>query len=336
MAQDWRNLLSDKVELVLPWTGGKTVSCRDRSWKIEGKCPREYGWYRFQTDGGRGATLLGPTDQDPGFEEGHPHVSGFLVGNRLIPDNARVTPDPDNLIEQTLEVFIAERGLERFARAVVVRLTNGTHVFIHQEFPQGPEQAVLDAYQDRKASVDDIPGVTPALDLAFRFVTRERILAEERAREMERLRILEEAKMAAEERFREALKNAGTGAGRRNLALHDFDAAARAALAITGAELLDTRDSYDQHEKVVRYLFMGHRLECVVDKRTLRVTDAGICLTDARTREKGDTYFTLESLPSVVAEAIRGHKLVVYRHGDDPHRNRGGYADYDDDRWDDD
>lgn len=334
MAQDWRSLLSDKVELVLPWTGGKTVSCRDRSWRIEGRLPREYGWFRFSTDGGRGATLLGPADPDAGFEEGHSAIKGFLVGNRLIPDTARVTPDPEHLLDQTLEVFIVERGLERFARAVVVRVTNGNCVYIRQEFPQGPEQAVIEAYQDRKASVDDIPGVTPGLDLAFRFISRERTLAEERAKEIERLRIEEEKKLAHEERLREALKSAGTGAGRRHLAIQDFDAAARAALLISGAELIETLDAYDKDQKIVRYRFMNQRLECVVDKRTLRVTDSGICLTDHDTREKGDTYFTLESLPVVVAEAIRGRKLVVYRHGDGGN-NRWEPDDHDREDWDD-
>ena len=329
----WKDLLSDKVEIVLPWTGGRSVSCRSREWCIRGKNPREYGWFRFSVSGGRDATLLGPTDLDPGFEEGHPHVAGFIIGNRLIPDGARVTPDPDHFIDQTLEVYIAERGLERFSRAVAVRLTNGNYVYVRQEFPQGPEQAVLEAYQDRKDSVDDIPGVTPALDLAFRFVSRERILSEARAKELERLRLEEEKKMEAEARFREALKNAGTGAGRRHLATHDFDAAARAALALSGAELLETVDAYNKDERIVRYRFMNQRLECVVNRHTLRITDSGICLGHGA--EKGDTFFTLESLPTVVAEAIRGHKLVVYRHGDG-HNDRARYDGGDEpEDWDD-
>ncbi|MFA6234308.1 MAG: hypothetical protein WC824_09050, partial [Bacteroidota bacterium] len=212
MSGSWRDLLSEKVEITLPWTGGRSVSCRDRSWNIQGKTPREFGWYRFQIDGGRVATLLGPTDADPGFGEGCTPIKGFLVGNRLIPDNARVDPDPNKIADQTLEVFLSERGLERFTRAVIVRLTCGHHVYISQEFPQGPENAVLEAYQDRKVSVDDIPGVSPALDLAFRFVTQERVKAEERARELERIRIEEEKKLVAAEQLKEALKSIGTGA----------------------------------------------------------------------------------------------------------------------------
>lgn len=303
----WRDLLSDKESRILPWTGSRTVSCRDRSWRINGKLPREYGWFRFETDGGRDATLLEPADLDPGYEEGHPIAKGFLVGNRLIPDGARVDPDPDHLIDQTREVFLVEDGLEHFARAVAVRTTKGDWVYMRQEFPQGPEQAVIEAYQDRKSSVDDIPGVTPALDLAFRFITREREKAEERERERKRRRIEEERKREAEARFQEALRTVGSAVGRRAIAKHDFNTAARAALAITGAELLDARPSRNRGEMVVQYRFRNRRLECVVERDTFHVVDAGVCLAGH------DRLFTLESLPAVIDEALDRGVLHVFR-----------------------
>ena len=309
----WRDLLSEQNELILPWTGGREVSCRDRSWRIGGKLPREYGWFRFNVGGGRVAILLGPGDLDPGFEEGHPILKGFLVGNRLIPDNAQVTPDPDRIISQALEVFIVEPGLERFARAVAVRVTNGNYVYIRQEFPQGPEQAVNEAYQDRKASLDSIQGVTPALELAFRFVTRERERSEEREREAERRRAEELKKLEEAERLRILMKDATTGVGRRALAARDFNAAARAALAITGAELLDARASHNRGEMVVQYRFRNRRLECVVERDTLHVVDSGICLTG----HQYDRMFTLESLPAVVDDAIDRGVLHVFRGEDE-------------------
>ncbi|MFA6234104.1 MAG: hypothetical protein WC824_07960, partial [Bacteroidota bacterium] len=124
------------------------------------------------------------------------------------------------------------------------------------------------------------------------------------------------------------------GAGRRALAGRDFDAAAKAALAISGAEFLESREGYNKNEMIVRYRFEGYRLECVADKTTLRIVDSGICLTDHDTGEKGDTRFTLESLPAVVLEAIKTHKLVIYRHGDG-NNGRVDYAD-EDDGWEDD
>lgn len=322
----WQDLLSSPDDKrTLPWTGGRQVHDRDRTWTIEGKLPDEHGWNVFRISGGRKAELEGPADPDPDFENGHKLAKGYLVGDRLIPDGARVDPDPARLVDQTFPVFLVEPGLERFARAVAAR-TRGGLVYVRQEFPQGPEAAVQVAYQDRRGSVAHVAGVTPALDLAFRWVSGQRLAAEEREREMARIRAEEERKRAAEERLRQAMRDAGTGAGRRTLAQRDFSAAAKAALALTGAELLDARPSYNRREMVVQYRFRNRRLECVVDKDTMRVVDSGICLTDHHTGVKGDTRFTLESLPTVIGEAMRTGKLVVYRHVDGDR----GYGDWDD------
>lgn len=320
----WEDLLAAEETRALPWLGGRGLSYRGRTWKIEGRrLPPEHGWYGFKITGSRVARFEGPAEPDPDIEQGHKVVRGYLVGDRLIPDTARVDTDPTKLVEQTIPVFMVEPGLTRFSRAVTVRLEGGL-VYVRQEFPQGPEADVEAAYLDRKPTLDGIAGVTPALDLAFRFVSFQRQLAELREQERQRRLAEETARLAAEERRQEALRSLGTGAGRRQLATQDFATAARAALAVSGAEFLDARPSYNRGEMVVQYRFHDRRLECTVEHDTLRIIDSGICLQDHRTGEKGDTRFTLESLPAVVAQAIREHKLVVYRHVDGDRRN---------DRW---
>lgn len=328
----WKDLLVNPTTVggstqvkVLPWCGGKQVSDSTQTWTIAGKRPLEHGWYEFNVSGGREARLVSKTETEPDvtFAEGFPAkslVKGYLVGDRLISDTARVDPDPTRLIEQTESVFCVERGLERFTRAVAVRSRDESGlVYVRQEFPEGPEFEVQAAYQDRKSDLSHIAGVTPALDAAFRWVSYQRIRAEQLEVEQEALRI-EEARlfelrlkeMAEKERVEQLMKDAGNAVGRRALAAKDFRLAAREALRVSGAELLDVRESARKGEMVVQYRFRERRLECVVAQLTLRVIDAGVCLEDHR-GTKGDTWLTLESLPGVIGEAIRLHKLVVYR-----------------------
>lgn len=333
----WRDLIAKPETLILPWTGGRKVSCRDRFWQVQGRLPPEFGWYEFTVDGGREARIGQQTACDPAFEKGHKLVRGYLVGDRLIPDTARVDPDPAKLIDQTYPVLIAEMGLDRFTRAVVVKTLNEAGnqlVYLRQEFPQGPEGDVEAAYQDRKDSIRDIPGVTPALDLAFQWLTYQRAQAEIREREEEARRVEEERRREAAERLAQAMKDTGTGAGRRALAQRDFKAAARAALAISGAELLDVRPSANRGQMVVQYRFRHRRLECEVNAETLRIVDAGVCLDDHR-GTKGDTFYTLESLPAVINDAMNLGRLVVWRHApgdrEGVHDRAGRHHDWEDD-----
>ena len=316
----WQDLLApaEGEERILPWLGGRKVHGQTRTWRITGRLPRELGWYRFKTTTSRKASLVAEAELDDDYGEGLTLVRGYLAGDRLIPDTARVDPDPTKLFDQTESVALVELGLDRFTRAVAARDLDGTLVYLRQEFPEGPEFEVQAAYQDRLESVAHIKNVSPALDLAFRWESYQRVAAEERRRELERLAAEEAARLEAEEKLREAMKDAGTGAGRRALAQRDFHAAARAALAISGAELLDARPSRNRNQMVVQYRFRNRRLECEVHKDTLRIVEAGVCLDNHR-GTKGDTFFTLESLPAVIGEAMDRHILHVYRHlgGDD-------------------
>jgi hypothetical protein len=340
----WESLLATKEERALPWGGGRQIAWGARVWDIKGRLPPEHGWYKFVVDGTREIRLAGPltpVEPDPTFEDAHKKtiLRGYLVGDRLIPDHAGVNTDPTRLIAQTLPILLVEPGLDRFTRAVVVQTKMG-NFYVRQEFPQGQEDDITAAYQDRLGvdAIAAIKGVTPALELAFRWLTNQRHLAEVREVELRKIREAEEKLRVAEERHAEALKSIGTGAGRRALATQDFPTAARAALAVSGAELLDARPSHTKGEWVVQYRFQARRLECVCDV-TMHIIDAGICLADHNTGVKGDTRFTLESLPAVVGEAIALGKLVVWRHvaGDMGHNDHGRHVgEGDDDDPDDD
>jgi hypothetical protein len=308
----WRDLLETGEERVtLPWLGGRTLHSFARTWRIEGRLPREHGWYDFSIQG-RIASDPKSCDSQPTIKV--QQVIGYLVGDHVVPDDAHVDPDPQNITRCSERVHLLEPGLDRFARVRAGRIADGCPlIYIDQEFPLGPEDAVLEAYLDEKLTVTDIKEVTPALDAAFRMESWQRQQAEIRRQELDRLRREEEARKAVEERRAQIRESLGDGAGRREMAKVDFREAARAALAVGGARYLDHREHNRPGEWAVKYRLSGQRFECICDEN-LHIVDSGICLTDERTGEKGDTYFTLESLPSVVQQAMDEDVLVVYRH----------------------
>ena len=309
----WKDLLQTGDEKVtLPWLGGGTLYSASQRWSIEGRHPKEYGWFTFKI-ANRSARVESPAEAQPDLLQHS--VRGYLVGDRVVADDARVDPDPKRIVEFSEKVFLLDDGIDRFARVRAGRINKeGPLVYQGLEMPLGQEDQVLEAFLDQKTSVAHLKDVCPALDAAFRMESWQRAEAERRRVELERIRREEEEKRQKEERRQALVKKLGDGEGRREMALHDFDAAARAALAVGGAVLLDTK-AIRKNEWAVRYR-IGHdrqKLECVCNER-LRIIDAGICLIDHDTNEKGDTFFTLESLPAVVQQAQRERRLVIFRH----------------------
>lgn len=309
----WRDLLQTGDEsIVAPWFRGRSLRLDSRAWTIEGKLPPEVGWHSF---GVTGRKVRWTACADPVPEILGPVMVGYLVGDRLLPDAVRVDPDPVKLAAVAERVLLIEPGLERFVRVSAGRSHDeGPLVYRSLEMPLGPEESVLGAYLDEHPDLSGIASVPPALDAAFRLESWRRVETARRRAELERKRREEEERRAREARRQEIVERLGDAAGRRAMALVDFAEAARAALAVGGAQYLDHRNSPRKHEVIVTFRLDGTRFQCTCDSRTLAIIDAGICLTDHATGEKGDTYFTLESFPAVIRQAEREDKLVVWRH----------------------
>jgi len=310
----WRDLIEvEERNIAIPWTGGRSLRYHSRVFVINGQMPPWHGWYLFKV-WHKEAQLLQVAE--PRRSELTNVSSGFLVGDKIVFDSisANTASGMDSLdcLSRSFRfVNLVESGLDRFARVEVGEL-DGKLYYKDLAFPLGPEEEVLSAFLDKKESISDIKGVTPALEVAFRMETLQRAEVERHRIEAERLRREEEERLAQEERRAELAETLGDGAGRRAMARVDFQAAATAALSVGGAELLDVRNGRNG-EKVVRYRLEGRRFECVCDMQ-MRIIDAGVCITDESTGFKADSLLTLESLPSVVLEAISIDRLVVFRH----------------------
>ena len=309
----WRELLAaEQDKLVLPWLGGRVLRLGSRAFRLDGPTPWDIGWYSF-TLRARRATVFGPAPANT--EALERDVRGYLVGDRIVADGAYVSPLPATIAAFSETVHLLDPGLPRFARVVAGRICHGGElVYKSIDFGLGVEDAVLQAYYDRRPTLDGVKDVPPALDAAFRMESWQRQEAERRRAALEAQRAEEQARLEAEERRRDLAERLGTGQGRRAMAAVDFAQAARAALALGEAQYLDHRPGYEPGEMVVTFRMSHRQFVCSCDRATLRIIDAGICLTHHLTGEKGDTRFTLESLPAVIATAMRDGVLVVTRH----------------------
>jgi hypothetical protein len=299
----WRDLLAPTV-VVAPWVGGRFLCRQAQRWELGGRFPDEHGWYLWEVQG-RAARLVEKADPVPDLAIRESRVSGYLVGDRLISDTVNANQSPNEVLAAAQRVRLVEPGLDRFVRVSAAQFwCEGPYLFESVEFPLGSELGVEEAYLEQQLTVADVLGVTPALEAAFRIEVWLREEAERQRRVAEEVRAREEARQ-------QMVRLSSDACGRRELARHDFAAAARAALAVGGAVYLAHRIGYNAHERAVQFRFRNRRFECVCDAATLRIVDAGICLTSARGRF--DEFFTLESLPSVIAEGDDTSQLVVLR-----------------------
>jgi len=273
---------------------------------VKGRQPPEHGWYEFELlarKAVRWKAIEAPWGALTGI------LTGYLVGDRFIPERAtRVEADLGQLVRDFERAHLIEMGLDRFVRVSVGRFfEDGPLIYQGQEMPLGPEMDVLQVFLDEARSVAKVAGVSPALDAAFRIESWRRVEAEKARRK-------EQERREQEERRQQLIEQLGDGVGRRAMAAENFGEAARAALAVGGAHYQDHRRGTRRGEMVVRFRLMGRRFECTCDEKTLRIIEAGVCLTDESTGVRGDELFTLESLPDVIQQAEDEGVLVVFRH----------------------
>ncbi len=323
---DYRRFLNKSDERTLPYFGGAFVDAEDRRLRVA--TPFEpAGWYRFKIEG-RHATKLCESDVPDLFAL--PKVTGWHLDGQLVQDAAIVEP---------LHLMPGEQPA-KFAKLTARRWRSGELLFSEVDFETEVEGQAREALAVG-GSLKDVKGVPAPLRAAFayalvaqasrrtgiRFVpgeVRGQVVtiaaggaeaASTALAGLEAERILarrEQAEVNA--RHAAAMVRAEVEVQReiRIAALRDRQRKsedwAEAALEAAGARLEDARDLGNGELEVV-FRFMNHRFISIVEAATLRVIDSGICLG----HPPRDDLVTLESLPSVIKEAIETHALVMLR-----------------------
>ncbi|MFP2959006.1 hypothetical protein ACLEPN_14460 [Myxococcus sp. 1LA] len=327
---DYRKFLGKVESVVLPYLGGGTVDSASRRLRVTP--PVAPGWWRFDVKG-RDATPREPSE--PEVLEALPRVRGHVWGRRLVREGAVAEP---------LELMPEEEPA-RLAPLSARRWVDGALLFESVEFESEAEGAARIALEEEQP-LSDIRGVSAPLRAAFgyallarvsqdvgiRFVPAEvrgrilavaeggrgpaedclRRLSVEREAQAARMRQAQEhaerqvrsAHLIAEAQRRAAQMGAR---GLRGNPREDGMQRAQQALLNAGARPLDLRRLAGQRLEVT-YAFMGERFVSIVAADSLQVLDAGICLAGA------DGDVTLESLPSVIREAIETDVLVMTRY----------------------
>jgi hypothetical protein len=327
---DYRKFLGKEEERVLPYLGGAFLHAADRRLRLATE-PAVPGWYRFRIKG-REATPLGPAE--PEGLEALPTVRGHLVGERLVREGS--------VAERVL--FLPEEEPPRLTPCRARRWHSGELLFEALDFESEAEEAVRRALEEggALAQIKGVPATLraafayavleaesrrigipaapaelrphlgqvaelgrPEAERALRALAAERVLAE---REMVELRRRQQVVFQARQVVEEQERRAAAG-GRQRRGAEDAVARAEQALEAAGARMRSSRVLGNSNMEVI-FTFMDERFISVVNMATLQVVDSGICLG----HPPRDDLVTLESLPSVIKEAIETDRLVILRH----------------------
>ncbi|HEX8819648.1 MAG TPA: hypothetical protein VF794_06995 [Archangium sp.] len=301
---DYRKFLGKVESEVLPYFGGASVDAASRRLRVS--TPPAPGWWRFDVQG-RTATAREPAE--PTGLDGLPLVRGHLWGTRLVREGAVAEPVQ----------LLPEEEPPRFSPLRARRWHDGTLVFEGVDF-EGEAEGTVRLMLEEGRTLVEVKAVPASLRAAFGYAVLEgaaralglRFSAPEVRGQV--LAVAEGGHAAAEAWLRAlATERAAHVRAQPRVQPRALERQAQGAvwveraLEAAGARLLDTRRLGNGRLEVT-FGFMGERFISIVEVGSLQVVDAGICLAGS------DRQVTLESLPSVIREAIRNDVLVITRH----------------------
>ena len=302
---DFRSFLAPAEPVVLPYFGGSRVEAADRRLRLAE--PVEPGWWRFRIEGRRAVALetAEPIDlADRPALRGH-HAAGWLFSSGRQADRIALPPaeEPPPLARVTGRVW-----------------HSGDLLLDSIDFEDEAEEVARRALEEGRG-IGDVRGIPPSLRAAFGFAVADAV-----GRELDIPITPREAGGRVQE-IAEGGREAAAGLLRalaEERRRHDTEARAReirarvrqrrgdpveladAALDAARARMLSCRRLGGGNLEV-RFQLDGERFVTIINGHTLQVLDAGICLSGA------DRELTLDSLPSVIREAMETDRLNITR-----------------------
>lgn len=303
---DYRKFLGRTEELVLPYFGGLSVHAEGRRLRLSERLER--GFYRFEVRG-RNATALGKAAA-PDLSR-YPLVRGHFAAGYVFESGK----------SSWLLEFLEETAPAELTPLSARQLPGGYVLFEAADFETEAEDAARRALEEERA-LTNIAHVGSSLRSAYalalatrvgralsvpvgpREVAGKALSLAQGGRDAAAALLQELSLRRAQERARLGTR-AAAAPPRTHMDERTLFGRLSDVLEHAGATLLDARIT--NHRVEVTWRMLGERLISLVEVDSLRVIDAGFCLSGE------DDLVTLASLPSVLKEAVDTDQLNVTR-----------------------
>jgi hypothetical protein len=326
----YRKFLGKTELLVVPYLGGTTVEGPNGRLRLQ-RAPKKLGWYQVSVR--KSLAEVQGEGEAPDLSA-LPKVRGHLLRDRLVRDGA---------IAELLHL-LPEDEPARFSNLTARRWHSGELVFENVEFDTEAEEGARRALE-AGSGLEKVKAVPATLRAAFGYAlveaaarrlkipfapaeltgsilevaqkgparAEQALRALEVEREQARRELAELARQRQHARAQEEVRAERDQRAKQLEALREqADVRAEASLRAAGAVFREARRR-GGNQLEVSFTFMNERFSAIVDAATLQVIDSGICLG----HPPRDDLITLESLPSVIKEAVDTHQLVMLRHDHD-------------------
>lgn len=307
---DYRKFLGKTTTQVLPYFGGAYVVAAER--RLHVKHQIEPGWWQFNIEGRK---AMPQSKADAVDLSACQSVRGHVLDDWLFISGRQI---------ERLH-FVPTGMCDVFSPCSARRWHQGSLIFTGVEFEDEAEINVRTKLEEYEP-ITELKGVAASLRCAYGYAllsaaARQRQMPVALREVVNRLadiagdgmplanQLLDEIhaqRVMQQNRLRGMSREGLTRAGTRRAARTLEDKLAE-ILHNAGADFRSARQLEDGLIEVT-YHFMDERFISVVDDTTFNVFDAGICLDGA------DREVTLESLPSVIREAIDIGALYITRH----------------------